>query len=106
MLTRHASRIHEEYWDGADLVMEVVSDDSESRERDLVKKRRAYATAGIPEYWIIDPQEQQITVFKLAGKNYAIHGKYRKGEMAESALLKGFAVDASACFAIARRRKR
>jgi hypothetical protein len=31
MLTRHSNRIAEEYWDGADLVVEVVSDDPESR---------------------------------------------------------------------------
>src|SRR5262249_22570163 len=38
MLKRHASRIREEFWRGADLVMEVISDDPESRRRDLLKK--------------------------------------------------------------------
>src|SRR6266550_1597590 len=56
MLARHASRIHNQFWDGADLVIEVVSDDEEGRRRDLFTKRREYARAGIPEYWLVDPQ--------------------------------------------------
>jgi Uma2 family endonuclease len=93
MLKEHASRIHEKWWDGADLVMEVISDDEESRRRDLVVKRGEYARAGIAEYWIVDPQEERITVLKLAGKKYAVHGEFSKGTVANSHLLKGFSVD-------------
>jgi Uma2 family endonuclease len=98
MLAKHAARIHEDYWDGADLVMEIVSDDPESRERDIVKKRRAYAAAGIPEYWIVDPKERRITVLKLSGKGYAVFGEYGEGQKARSALLKGFLIDVSETF--------
>ena len=45
------------YPSGADLVMEVVSGGREDRKRDLVTKRRDYARANIPEYWIVDPQD-------------------------------------------------
>jgi Uma2 family endonuclease len=99
MLAEHADRIGEDFWKGADLVMEVVSDDPESRERDLVKKRKDYASAGIAEYWIIDPHERKITVLKLAGKAYTPHGQYSVGARAESALLNGFSVDVSEVFA-------
>ena len=34
-----------------DIVIEILSTD---RNRDLVRKRRVYAEAGIPEYWIFD----------------------------------------------------
>src|SRR6516162_46570 len=44
--------------EGADLVMEVVSEGPENRKRDLETKRNDYAAAGIPEYWIIDPEER------------------------------------------------
>jgi len=98
MLAEHASRMGEDYWMGADLAMEVVSEDSESRERDIVKKRKAYAAAGIAEYWIIDPRERNITVLKLSGKSYSLHGEYDEGQKARSALLKGFNVDVSECF--------
>ena len=67
----HGSRITEDYFDGADLVMEVVSDSASDRHRDLVEKRAEYARAGIPEYWIVDPEEGRITVLTLEGTEYA-----------------------------------
>jgi Uma2 family endonuclease len=99
MLAKHADRIGEKFWKGADLVMEVVSGDKKDRERDLKKKRGDYARGRIPEYWIIDPQEEQITVLRLRGQKYITHGKYGRGECAQSALLKGFEVDVDAVLA-------
>jgi Uma2 family endonuclease len=93
MLREHAGRIGEKFWDRADLVMEVVSEDEEDRRRDLDTKRREYARAGIPEYWIVDPQEEQITVLRLAGKRYVLHGAFPRGAAATSHLLPGFTVD-------------
>lgn len=106
MLAEHAGRIHEDYWSGADLVMEVVSDDPESRQRDLVKKRAEYARAGIAEYWIVDPREKRLTVLKLRGKSYAVAGEYGPGDRAASVLLKGFAIDVSAALAAGAKRRR
>lgn len=85
--------------DGADLVMEVVSEGAENRERDLETKRREYAKARIPEYWIVDPEFETITVLTLAGEEYQVHGEYRPGQQASSVLLPGFAVDVTATFA-------
>jgi Uma2 family endonuclease len=85
----------------ADLVMEIVSPDD--RQRDLVIKRREYAQAGIPEYWIVDPQEWEITVLTLTGGKYAVHGVFVPGERADSALLAGFNVDVAEVFAAAER---
>ncbi len=45
---------------GADFVLEVVSPDDPWR--DLDTKRREYAQAGIPEYWIVEPEAARITV--------------------------------------------
>jgi Uma2 family endonuclease len=44
------------------LVIEVVSPGVNNRLRDYRHKRTEYAARCIPEYWIVDPQEQQITV--------------------------------------------
>jgi Uma2 family endonuclease len=81
-----------QYPRGADLVMEVVSGSPADRDRDLVRKRRDYALAGIPEYWIVDPQEEVILVLRLEGKEYAEHGRFGAGDVATSALLPGFSV--------------
>ena len=98
MLKAHAGRIGEKFWDGADLVMEVVSED---RKRDLELKREEYARASIAEYWIIDPDLQQITVLKLDGDQYAVHGQFTSRQAATSQLLGGFNVDVAAVFAAA-----
>ena len=66
-----------EYWEGADLVVEVVSDDD--RRRDLETKRFEYADTGIPEYWIVDPQLGEVSVLKLAGNRYETDGVYCGG---------------------------
>jgi Uma2 family endonuclease len=101
VLAKHAKQVGEDFWKGADLVMEVVSGGAEDRRRDLIEKRRDYAKAGIDEYWIVDPKEKLITVLKRRGKTYVIHAEARPGERAVSALLSGFAVDVTAVFAAA-----
>jgi Uma2 family endonuclease len=86
------------YYKGADLVMEVVSDDEKSRHLDYKTKVADYALAGIPEYWIVDPKEAKITVLTLQGGNYVAKGPYLRGEVASSALLQGFSLPVSDVF--------
>src|SRR5216684_646925 len=69
------------------------------RERDLVTKREEYARAGIGEYWIIDPEQQTITVLGLDGEQYRLHGEFALGQRAASAVLPGFEVDVATVFA-------
>jgi Uma2 family endonuclease len=99
MLRDDAERIGEEFWTGADLVMEVVSGKEEDRRRDLVTKRQEYARAGIPEYWIVDPLEERMTVLRLAGKRYIVQGEFPRGTVASSHLLRGFTVDVAKALA-------
>lgn len=87
VLAEHEDWRHQRYWDGADLVVEIVSGSADDRERDLVIKRGEYAQAGIPEYWIVDPDEGLITVLRLDGDRYVEHGIFKRGETATSALL-------------------
>ncbi|MCW5856994.1 MAG: Uma2 family endonuclease [Caldilineales bacterium] len=100
MLIEHADRRGEDFWRGADLVMEIVS--PTDRQRDLVTKRREYALAGIPEYWIVDGEQQSIIVLTLAGESYQVHGTFGPGQQAGSVLLPGFVVDVAEVFAAAR----
>jgi Uma2 family endonuclease len=85
--------------EGADLVVEVVSGGEENRKRDLVTKRQEYAEAGITEYWMVDPQERQITVLVLDGQTYREHGIFGPGAAATSVLLRGFTASVDAVFA-------
>jgi hypothetical protein len=87
---------------GVALVVETVSPGSESRKRDLVRKHRAYATAGIPIYVIIDDFDDGGSVTVLSGPDPA-RGSYARSvrtPYGEDAIVpegpaKGFAIDAA-----------
>lgn len=81
-------RRSDRYWTGADLVLEVVSQDRP--ERDRVEKRADYAEAGIPEYWIVHPGEETVRVLRLREGRYEEIGCWGRGHSAGSELLDGF----------------
>lgn len=81
------------YWTGADLVVEIVSPDDP--DRDLTTKRREYAQAGIPEYWIVDPRHDEIRVLRLDGSAYQ-EQRYQRGQQAQSVTFPTLSVDVAA----------
>jgi Uma2 family endonuclease len=89
-------RRQNEFWRGADLVVEIVSPDNP--ERDTVTKVADYAEARIPEYWIVNPLDETISVLTLDGAAYAMHGLFARGMLATSKLLEGFRVEVDAVF--------
>lgn len=63
------------------LVVEVVSSsDQRARKRDYVEKRNEYAMRGIPEYWMIDPENEVTIVLFLNGNEYQEVGQFREEE--------------------------
>lgn len=65
--TANLARLKPTHLDGpADLVVEIIS--PESRERDRGQKFYEYQEAGIPEYWLIDPERKQ-AIFYLLGED-------------------------------------
>jgi Uma2 family endonuclease len=100
LLKEGDSRRQDRYWLGADLVLEIVSADEPAR--DLVEKRRDYAEAGIPEYWIVNPLNGTIVVLQLVGATYVEHGVFRRGDDATSAQLPGFSIGVSDIFGATR----
>ena len=60
--TEHLDRVLPTRIEGpADLVVEVLSPDSVARDRGV--KLRDYATAGVQEYWLLDPEAERIEVY-------------------------------------------
>jgi Uma2 family endonuclease len=96
LLVRDANdpRRQNAYWLGADLVVEIVNPDDP--ERDTKVKRADYAEAGISEYWIVNPEDESITVLTLGEDVYHEHGIFHRGSVATSVLLQGFVVDVDA----------
>ena len=84
------------FWLGADMVVEIASPDNP--ERDFVDKRRDYAHIRVPEYWIVNPQDETISVLRLAGSAYVEHGLFGPGARATSVVLDGFGVSVGAVF--------
>jgi Uma2 family endonuclease len=63
---------------------EVVSPGRTNWSRDYIDKRAQYAALGVPEYWLIDPADQTVTVLSLAGDNYREVGVFgASGALAE-----------------------
>ena len=50
------------------LAVEVLS--PSTRRIDLGTKRLAFEAAGVPSYWVVDPDEPSLTVFELEGDTY------------------------------------
>ena len=60
----NAKILKQKYLDGAaDIAVEIVS--PESVERDRQTKFAEYETAGIKEYWLIDPERRQAEFYRL-----------------------------------------
>lgn len=60
----HLDRLHETYLDGpADLLVEVVSPESISRDRG--RKYVEYEAEGVREYWLLDPLRRQAEFYQL-----------------------------------------
>lgn len=73
-----------------DWVSEVISPGS--REIDEVTKLEEYARAGIPEYWLLDPDSPSIRVYTLQGDSYILTTTALAGQMALSSAIAGFEV--------------
>lgn len=79
-----------------DLVVEVISPSSARMDR--VTKFTAYETAGVPEYWIVNPHARTIEIFTLSNGEYALLGEYTNDEVVQSAVLEGINLVASTLF--------
>lgn len=76
-----------------DLVVEVLSPGNIAH--DLETKFKAYADAGVKEYWIVDAENCTIQVNVLRGRAYAPLGQFSGDEQAFSEVLLDFKVQVS-----------
>ncbi len=60
----HLDRFHESHLEGpADLVIEVIS--ASTRGVDRGEKFYEYEQAGVPEYWLVDPERRKVEAYRL-----------------------------------------
>lgn len=53
-----------------DWVCEVLSESNASN--DLVRKMRGYHHAGLPHYWVVDPGEETLTVYRWTAEGFLL----------------------------------
>ncbi|MBI4493630.1 MAG: Uma2 family endonuclease [Chloroflexi bacterium] len=73
-----------------DLVVEVLSPSTEARDRGI--KLRRYAAAGIPHYWIVDPEARTIESYRLGEQGYERAGIYGPGSSFHPELFPGLEI--------------
>ena len=73
-----------------DLVVEILS--PATAERDRTVKLDLYATHGVKEYWIVDPDAKTITVLLRGEGGLGVVGIYGEGETLRSPTLTGFSL--------------
>ena len=78
-----------------DFVAEVLSPSTEKNDRGV--KFEDYAAHGVGEYWVVDPQREQVEKHLLHGHRFAAAETFRKGNVA-SAVVAGFEVPVGALF--------
>jgi Uma2 family endonuclease len=71
------------------LVVEVVSPGQANRERDYRYKHTEYAARGIAEYWIVDPETNQVTLCLWVNGQYEDQ-VYSGAEAIQSTVVPGF----------------
>ncbi len=72
-----------------DIVVEILST---NRNRDLVHKRRVYAEAGIPEYWICDRRDDTVRQLELQDGRYVERARLTIGDTLTTPLLPGLLI--------------
>ena len=90
------SKIIDEYCNGApDLIIEILSPSSQNHDR--LRKLNKYMTAGAREYWIVDPEINDVTVHILERGKYVLTA-YKKTDVISVQVLEGCNIDLSKVF--------
>ncbi len=79
-----------------DLLVEILSPGSIKRDR--IEKMELYERFGVPEFWLIDPNNRSVEVYHLEEAKYRIFAFSAESGAVQSAVLAGLIVDLSQLF--------
>lgn len=80
-----------------DLVVEIFS--PSTMRQDVTVKYEAYAEAGVPEYWIVNPGEQVVELFYLESGIYQSAGLFQGAAVLPSRVVPNWSVSVGDLFA-------
>ena len=79
------------------LVVEILS--PATARRDRTEKKRLYEMNGVEEYWLVDPDRREVTVFHLVEGQYDAGKRFSARQKLRSRVLPGFEVLTRSLFA-------
>jgi Uma2 family endonuclease len=79
-----------------DFIAEIVSPSSAAK--DMIVKLNLYLDAGVPEYWIVDPEKKTVQAYVRKAGRYE-WTKYAADQDAPASVLEGLAIPLRAVFA-------
>jgi len=79
-----------------DLVIEILS--PASAQRDLGQKRAIYSREGVREYWVVDPAQQRVHLFRFGGTGTASESIVSGNQTFDSPLFPGLRITVAAIF--------
>lgn len=78
------------------LVVEILS--KSTRTKDMIDKLNTYRLSGVDEYWIVDPKQENVIVYRLKDHEIEEYRVYGPGTTAWSLWFQGLEVDVSDLF--------
>lgn len=78
------------------LVVEVLS--GSTKKKDMVKKLDLYMQTGVKEYWIVDPDKKEVTVYCFEKYDIADHNTYMRDMTVKSKIFSGLEVNLAEIF--------
>jgi len=80
-----------------DWICEVLSRSNASN--DTIKKMRTYHRAGVPHYWIVDPDDETITVYRWTPDGYLVALGAQRGDRIRAEPFEAIEINVEALFA-------
>jgi Uma2 family endonuclease len=73
-----------------ELIVEVLSPGKKQEQRDRQLKLKLYSIQGVPEYWIVDRNQQQVEVYRRENAILKLQATLFKEDILTSPILPGF----------------
>jgi len=92
------TKIDEKGCNGApDMIAEILSPSTAQRDLDL--KFKLYEENGVKEYWIVQPNDQTVSVFDLVDSKFILRGIYHRAKVIEVKTI-GLEIDLNEIFPV------
>jgi Uma2 family endonuclease len=80
------------------IVIEIVSPGAENTRRDRIMKRQIYGKFGVNEYWVVDPAERTVEIYRPHAGTLELDVTLAAGDMLRSPVLPEFACSVDQLF--------